>query len=150
MLSTFEAKMLVKQKRDKSYTKCEISNGTAFIKHVVSTGLFRWTFKIENIVEPGKYWTDFVIGIIDSTKDLSHISNRFFCWKDEKRFNASQGEIIADHHESGRYGIVCKTNDVIEMELNMNELYVKYIINGKDYGKAFDVKHGSYKAAVYL
>ena len=36
------------------------------------------------------------------------------------------------------------------MELNMNKLYVKYIINGKDYGKAFDVKRGGYKAAIYL
>ena len=31
----------------------------------------------------------------------------------------------------------------------MDELNVSYIINDKDYGKAFDVKPGCYKCAVY-
>ena len=93
-----------------------------------------------------------MIGVIniDSTKEsLSYISERFYCFLEGKGFNASKGE-INDYYESTNYGIVCKNNDIIEMELNMNELFVKYIINGKDYGKAFDVTEGSYRAAVYL
>ena len=49
-----------------------------------------------------------------------------------------------------KYGIECTDGDHIEMELNMDELHVKYIINDKDYGKAFDVQAETYRAAVHL
>ena len=41
-------------------------------------------------------------------------------------------------------------NDIIEMEINLNDLYVKYIINGRDYGEAFNLKDQKYRCAFYL
>eukprot|EP01084_Bolivina_argentea_P155394 270790_1 len=48
------------------------------------------------------------------------------------------------------YGVKCKVNDVIEMQLNLNALTLKYIINNCDYGVSHKVKNDRYIAAINL
>eukprot|EP01084_Bolivina_argentea_P074999 136018_1 len=38
-----------------------------------------------------------------------------------------------------KYGEVCKSGAIVEMILNFNELSLSYVINGKNYGKAYDI-----------
>ena len=49
-----------------------------------------------------------------------------------------------------KYGVKCKNGTIIEMILNLNELTLSYKIDGKSYGKAFDVEKHGYRAAVYM
>ena len=51
---------------------------------------------------------------------------------------------------SKSYGESCSDNDIIEMKLDFNDLSLSYKIKGKDFGKAFDIKEGRYRAAVGL
>lgn len=44
----------------------------------------------------------------------------------------------------------CVTNDIIEMTVNFRTLSLYYKINNDDYGKAFDIKQGRYRAVVGL
>ena len=48
------------------------------------------------------------------------------------------------------YGKVCKKGSIIQIVLDMELLQLSFIIDGVDYGKAFDVKAGEYRAAVWL
>ena len=126
--------------------------GSVVLKHIVSKGIFRWRFKIENIVN----WctSGFVIGIINSDQDLVKVANGIFTRTSGSRICGKGFDVglaqITDSCDD--YGIKCKNGDIIEMELNMNELYnyVKYIINDKDYGEAFEVEPGNYRAAIYI
>ena len=131
------------------------------MKHTVSNGIYTWSFKIINIVEPDN-WDDFIIGIpeVNPDKDLKTICQDCYAEQHGAGISAGRGELfVSSDYESrarekcvhGRgYGKKCITNDIIEMEINLIELCVKYIINGKDYGKAFKIKDQEYKAAVYL
>ena len=47
-----------------------------------------------------------------------------------------------------KYGEDCKENDIIEMKLDFNDLSLSYKVKGIDYGKAFDIKQGQYKAVI--
>ena len=131
------------------------ANRSAILKHITTTGIFKWSFKIIKIVEPEE-WDDFVIGIVRAdVKDLKKVCEGFYGEYDHEAIgaglNTGRGQLeIPPSYKHSKYGIACKTNDMIEMELNMNEGYVKYIINGKDYGKAFDAKEKSYRAVVYM
>ena len=140
-----EDDILVKVDEENAWVK----NRSAFMTQIVSKGTFRWKFKIVHIVEPGQ-WNDFIIGIINANRNLKYVSTGFYCDSNGHGYDAGKGRLWNPSYDVTTYGIACKGNDIIEMELNMNELYLKYIINGKDYGKAFDVEPGKYKAAVYL
>ena len=140
-------------------------NRSAFLKHVVTFGIFKWTFKINKIIDPTK-WNDFIIGVIDvnPNQDLTKISQGCYAEYYGAGFDASKGKLFIsgkyrEYHEfnktesypKDKYGRSCIANDTIEMEINMNDLYVKYFINGEDYGKAYHIKgQQSYRAAVYM
>ena len=67
---------------------------------------------------------DFVIGVMPSTDNLSSICKDFFCFHQGKGFIALQGTIWQNDRAHTKYGIACNTNDIIDMELNMNESYM--------------------------
>ena len=48
------------------------------------------------------------------------------------------------------YGVATKTGDIIIMYCDLNQMELRFTINGKDYGKAFDIKPGKYKAVIDL
>lgn len=49
------------------------------------------------------------------------------------------------------YGIKCVENDIIEMYLDLEELILKYSVNGKDQGiLTDDIEEGDYSLAVTL
>ena len=48
----------------------------------------------------------------------------------------------------GDYAQECEKGDVIKMTLNMIDLTLSFEINDIDYGKAFDIKQGKYKAVI--
>ena len=61
------------------------------------------------------------------------------------------GNVSGYDSEVAKYGIPCVEGDIIEMELDLNNLTIKYIINGKDYGIAFNnIENCNYRAAVTI
>ena len=49
-----------------------------------------------------------------------------------------------------KYGINPPNGSIIEMILDLNNLTLSFIIDDKDYGKAFDVENGKYRAAIFF
>lgn len=48
------------------------------------------------------------------------------------------------------YGVNPKNGSIIEMILDLDNLTLSYIIDGKDYGKAFDIEKGKYRLGLYM
>ena len=49
------------------------------------------------------------------------------------------------------YGVDCQNGDILEMILNLNQYTLRYKINGKDYGVAFeDIEKTKYRAAIFM
>ena len=97
-----------------------------------------------------------MIGIFNTKHNVKAVAKGFFGSVDKLAlaFIPTKGQIFTlqenKYAERKKYGCLCKQNDIIDMELNMNDLELKFIVNGKDYGKAYDLEQGSYRAAVYL
>ena len=91
------------------------------------------------------------IGII-----RAHDTNRRYSqywW--ERRYGYSyftDGTISTKDYVKSNYGPYLKTDDIIEICLDLKEKYsLSYIVNGLDYGQAFTVEHPiNYKLAVSL
>ena len=49
-----------------------------------------------------------------------------------------------------KYGKECVAGDIIEMHLDLEKLQLSYVINGRDYGVAFQVEKTEYTAAVTI
>ena len=58
--------------------------------------------------------------------------------------------VVAYPYEHLKYGIVCKTNDIIEMICDLEKCELKYCINGIEYDKAYDIKQAKYRAFIDL
>ena len=48
------------------------------------------------------------------------------------------------------YGVKCKTNDIIEMICDLDELELIFIINNMNHCKAFDIEKAKYVAVLNL
>ena len=134
--------------------------GSSYGSRIVDSGIFKWKFRIEemeNGVEEsrgGKY----MIGIWKGKdKDDAPPTDTFFteggCGYGLEITGAvltnSEG-YIDDTDVHNTYGVECKNGTIIEMILDMNKLTLGFIIDGVDYGKAFDVDKGKYRAAVFM
>eukprot|EP01084_Bolivina_argentea_P060355 110273_1 len=128
--------------------------------------IFKWRFKIKSIKKGIDSPMDdaIVIGIVNCENyeecmdDPTYLKLSFFPIFSGYGFSLGEA-VITDEgctyedpevSKQFRYGVKCKTNDIVEMELNMKTLQLKYMINGIDYGTAFNVQKGRYKAAVAI
>ena len=48
-----------------------------------------------------------------------------------------------------KYAIKCKDNDIVDMSVNFVDLTLKYSVNNKDYGVAYQMDETQYKCAVW-
>ena len=117
-----------------------------YLRNIVSDGVHVWRFKFG--FETNYYVGD-MIGIISNDEELTLYSyfNGSGSGSDAYGF-AVAGRLT--NRQGKEYGRKCKINDIIEMQVDFNELTLSYKINQTDYGKAFDIKPGEYRAAITL
>ena len=133
---------------------------SAFLENVIDSGIIHWKFKL--LSEGGDDWNS-LIGIWKVHDPLTDGSDGFertppiTAWFPSSghayTFWAQQGKKggKSGYPDDGEYGIKCTKDDVIEMYLNMNEGLLGFIINDKDYGKAFDIDtRCQYRAVVSM
>eukprot|EP01084_Bolivina_argentea_P208738 355760_1 len=132
---------------------------TAFLSNIIESGKHKWTFQILNY--KGKsHGYNYFFGIhkISSCRDLKELSKTYFTQDTKNVYGWLAScrmllDLSYDDDEgscSERYGQEIKDNDIVEMCIDLYNMQLKYIINGKDYGKAFDIEKTKYRAAVLL
>ena len=131
-------------------------NQTAFLKTIISSdigNIFYWKFKFDLHIENGVIGT--AIGIWKTNiGDIIKLKNSCFCWWGNNCYTFISAKAKLTNGDYGvsdkSYGIKCKTNDIVEMIVDMKKLEIKFKVNNIDYGKAYDIEDTTYRAAVYL
>ena len=132
------------------------SQSSMFLSNIVNTGYHEWRFKLTK--KHFRFASEY-FGIWNNRINAKQYLDRL-CYpilgdtNENKRaygLNATFGELRGDpnrYHE--RYSKEINTGDIIDMclDLNINEL--SYRINDTDYGKAFDIDAGEWRACVCL
>ena len=121
------------------------STANAFLKRILEKGYHEWKFKVPRYDAR----SDTLVGIW-RIRDEPPLSKSW--WHDEK------GHAYGLHGRFFGYGckisdqnvFPCKDNAEIKMILDFDDLSLRFIINGKDYGKCYDIKPGKYRAVVYI
>ena len=122
---------------------------SAFLSNIVSKGIHKWRFR--QIGFPATF-----IGIVDNSIDFTIRLHEAYYWE---LISSSFGVLFEDGefrggdkglNHKGQYCPITMDDDIIEMCLDLNDMELKYIINDKDYGKAFDIPSGEYRAGVCL
>eukprot|EP01084_Bolivina_argentea_P278589 475984_1 len=132
-----------------------LSGGTpaVFLKYIVKDGVHEWQFKLLNS-------SIVLIGIVISTVNNNSCYGCYpwfeidsgYCFAPSAATinNPAESDVVWPGNGT-KYGIKCKTNDVIGMRLDFRKKSLNYSINCKDYGKAFDIDpKRKYKACVRL
>ena len=113
----------------------------------VRDGKHKWQFKIKKY---GRF-KSMAIGIWKCETGKAPKNSWFPLEKNGYGYVIGKG-CTASHTEAGgtdkRYGIRCKENDIIEMYVDFTGQTVKYSVNGKDYGVAFNIDNVPYKVAI--
>eukprot|EP01083_Nonionella_stella_P119839 358545_1 len=128
----------------------EIDN-SAFLIGKVDTKqkqVVHWTFRIEKC---NPTYHECYIGLCPTkNRDFDQLKNTwFFCDDKCYAFSACQGVIRKyDCCDEIRYGKI--GGKEVEMVLDCNIMELKYIVDGVDYGKAYDVKPGVYRVGKLL
>eukprot|EP01084_Bolivina_argentea_P272107 463193_1 len=135
----------------------------SYLRMIVTDNVFNWRFKINNVESES-----IIIGIfdVDDESFQTALGNDWTKWMlfsaQEFTLYGGYGFVLGTAEitdpESGycfenrtiEYGVICKNNDIVEMELNMNTLTLKYVINDIDYGTAYNVRKARYRAAVFM
>ena len=111
--------------------------GRAFLENKVSEGRHIWTFKVH------KHWACAGIGIWNMENDPGTRKNRaYLLLYTNCRLNIHDQD--GEWTDVGSYGEKCKSGAIISIHVNFNHLTVLYTINGKEFGKAFDIRPGEY------
>eukprot|EP01084_Bolivina_argentea_P244347 409353_1 len=121
---------------------------SAFIYGIakINSGVYKWRFRMGKC--DNKDWEMIGIWKIDGCLIPK---NELFTAKDSGyAFMPSRGCLISSNCPGRKYGTVCHTGDEIDMYFDSSKYILSYHINGKDYGNAFKVIKGNYKAAVGL
>ena len=122
----------------------------SYCQRICESGRFKWKFEMRGCKNPNK---SFMIGIrmVEGT-EIPPLDTFFSCAAKGYGFSALGG-VLTDNEGFAvgrKYGIVCDDGAIIEMILDLDKLILSYVINGIDYGKAFNVKKSKYRAAVYM
>ena len=122
---------------------------SSFCKHIIESGRFKWKFQLTKMS-----FTEILIGIYKIKPELELQTDSFFTKGGGKgyAFGVTTSKLTnrTGYTWGGKYGKKCKTGSIVEMILDLNELTLRFIIDGIDYGKAFDIEKCKYRAAVYL
>ena len=133
----------------------KIGTSSSFCKRVIESGVFKWRFKIDQCKNGG-----FILGIWRAKTNTA--SPPLTTWFTNGGFDAGYGFCLNIPFEDAcltnkegdawgsKYGIDPSNGSIIEMILDLNKLTLGFIIDDKDYGKAFDVEKDKYRAAVFF
>ena len=134
--------------------RCSVTRESSFCSRIVHSGIFKWKFRIEEMENDIETYRGrkFMIGIWKDNDDEPPI-NTPFTWGGCGYGLEITGAILTNYKGytiGNNYGVECKNGTIIEMILDMNKLTLGFIIDDVDYGKAFDVDKGKYRAAVCM
>ena len=126
---------------------------SAFLTQEVDSGVHSWKFKVLKCVD--NEFTTMHIGIWDTSKnDGKPPSDCAFNYVNAKRqgysFATTSGKKRIDASNYMAWAETCYDGAIVDMKVDFDELSISYMVNGKDYGKAYDIEAGKYRAAVYL
>eukprot|EP01084_Bolivina_argentea_P220486 373652_1 len=136
---------------------------SCYSAHVVHSGIYRWKLK----VIATKWTEDLQIGIIlDDAKQMNRGKNGQCDHNSSymmvtirgvyvmRNLDMTQGTCFMQYRGNSSqksYGTHCSSvGNEIEVVLNLNDLTLSYVINGKDYGVMTKVDKMSYRLAVTL
>ena len=125
--------------------------GSAYGKRIIKSGRFSWRFRIESMDMIGRGNKPMIgiwrVNFIDNPP----LNTFFTVRKSGYAIDPTTGLITDKYGCFGNpYAEGCNEGSIIEMVLDLESLGLRYIIDGKDYGKAFDVVKSDYRMAVYL
>ena len=131
-------------------TPSKIGSLSSYLRNIVSKGIHVWRIKCG-------YETNYsigdMIGIIQNEKPLK-LSTYFVTTSKSPAYGFGVAGILNQpctiFTGARNYGCKCTVNDIVEMKVDFNELTLSFKINENDYGKAFDIKPGEYRAAITL
>ena len=134
-----------------SSLKNKCSDGNAYMKRIVEFGYHEWKLKV-------KYGTTtsghLMIGLWRIQNKKTPPLRSYYTDGKEKGygFACSQGKLVNPKHGYGFYNDygVSVTDSIIDMIVDFDNLSLSFKIDGKDYGKAFDITQDKYRAAVYF
>eukprot|EP01084_Bolivina_argentea_P285394 489396_1 len=123
------------------------SHQSAYLCNVVSEGIHIWKILVNKVSDS---WND--IGIW-KTKLGEPILNNYFVSNKHSGYSyfLSHGKksIPESPGKCGpKYGVACRSCDIITMTLNFDTLTLSFKVNAIDYGKAFDIEKTTYRAAI--
>ena len=142
----------VKVLDDKTITR-EIEGfyGSSYGKVIIESGVFKWRLKINECKKYG-----FLLGIrrVDDEETKLPIDTWFTKGGYQCGYGFySRAAILTDkdgYALGKKYGVAPPNGSIIEMVLDLNNLTLSYIINGKDYRKAFDIEKGRYRLGLTM
>ena len=124
---------------------------SAFLSNISNFGQHHWSFRI-NARDPDSYiyigiWND---DELDSSK---HCDGRLQLYEKDGKYpysgvNLTYGELRGDGVDENKYCDIIKTGDIFHMWLDFEIGELSFGINDAQYGKAFDIESGSYRAVV--
>ena len=125
---------------------------SAYLRRICNSeegGIYHWKFRFINL---NHIWN--LIGIWKVTEDKEPETHYFTQGRDAAyALCVSDGKLVDRSHggdSSKQYSCVCDNGDILEMYLDFETMELRYTINDQDYGKAFDVDPGKYRAAICL
>ena len=145
---------------DRTVTQTLDAEGSSYCKRIIESGIFKWKFKIDQCKG------GFILGIWKIKNNTTTPPLKVWFTKNEtpfsQRHKPESAAVYGFHSKTScltrndgwalgpEYGIYPANDSIIEMILDLNKLTLSYIIDGKDYGKAFDVEKSKYRAAVFF
>ena len=129
---------------------------STFLTEEVDSGVHSWKFKVVKCSDNST--TTMHIGIWDTSKNNgTPPSNHAFHYVKRQRqgyaFATNSGQkrnLTAQYLRYVKYAEACRDGTIVDMIVDFDKLSISYMVNGKDYGKAYDIEPGKYRAAVYL
>ena len=117
----------------------------SYLDNIVSKGIHIWQFQCN---KPHQFDQ---IGIrnIDK-KELLRVQGQFNQISHDDSTIIGYAFLLGGHITpfNIRYGQECRKDGIVEMKLDFNDLSLNFKIRGVDFGKAFDIRQGRYRAVV--
>ena len=140
--------------KSKTLTQIAVGYRSSYGKRIIDFGIFNWKLRINQWENNG-----FMLGIrrVKSNDDVPPTET----WFTDGGYESGYGFRIRPSltsltgpegyaYDGKEYGVEPQNGSIIEMILDLENLTLSYIIDGKDYGKAFDVTEGKYRLALFL
>ena len=115
--------------------------GNLFTKSLMHRNIHHWLLRVDKINEA----SDTILGIIEEGEQLSWMGNSI--WQKQKAFGfvMTKGKLttsLDSLNVYNEYGVAMKQHDFIKMIVDMRNYELRYCINEKKYGVAFELKRG--------